>query len=76
MNCKKRGSARSPLSTSQKRGIMGGGRLEYYSCAFIDYPDKWRVQLSRWAFAVAAKKRLLLPSATKDNSYYLADCLF
>lgn len=76
MNYKKGGSVRSPMSTSQKSGIMGSSQLEYYICAFIDYPDKWRVQLSRWAFAVAVRNRLLLPSATKENSYYLADCLF
>lgn len=50
--------------------------LEHDPRAFFNYPDKWRVQLSRWAFAVAVRNRLLLPSATKENSYYLADCLF
>ena len=50
--------------------------FEHYSGAFLNYPDKWRVQLSRWAFAVAVRNRLLLPCATKENTYYLADCLF
>lgn len=50
--------------------------FEHYHGAFLNYPDKWRVQLSRWAFAVAVRNELLLPSATKDNCYYLADFLF
>lgn len=50
--------------------------FEHYSGAFLNHPDKWRMQLSRWAFAVALRNRLILPSATKENSYYLADCLF
>lgn len=50
--------------------------LEHASQAFNNYPVKWRVQLSRWAFAVAVRNRLLLPCATKEDSYFLADCLF
>ncbi len=50
--------------------------LEHSPKAFNNYPDKWRVQLSRWAFAVAVRNRLLLPCATKDNAYFLTDGLF
>lgn len=50
--------------------------LEHSPTAFNNYPDKWRVQLSRWAFAVAVRNRLLLPCATKDNAYFLTDGLF
>ena len=44
--------------------------------AFQSYPDKWREQLSSWAFAVAVRNRLLIPAAAHENMYYLADCLF
>ena len=44
--------------------------------AFQSYPDKWREQLSAWAFAVAVKNRLLIPTATNPDKYYFADCLF
>lgn len=50
--------------------------LEHAPQAFNNYPVKWRVQLSRWAFAVAVRNRLLLPCATKDNAYFLTDGLF
>ena len=50
--------------------------LEHAPKAFFNYPDKWRVQLSRWAFAVAVRNNLIIESATKENTYYLADCLF
>ena len=76
MNCKKGGAHASPCQHHKKRGIMGSSQLEYYICAFIDYPDKWRMQLLRWAFAVAVRNNLIIESATKDNCYYFADCLF
>lgn len=50
--------------------------LEHAPEAFNNYPVKWREQLSRWAFAVAVRNRLLLPCATRDNTYFLADGLF
>lgn len=50
--------------------------LEHSPAAFNNYPLKWRDQLSRWAFAVAVRNRLLLPCATKENTYFLTDVLF
>ena len=50
--------------------------LEQEGRAFQSYPDKWREQLSAWAFAVAVKNRLLIPTATNPDKYYFADCLF
>lgn len=50
--------------------------LEHHGKAFLSYPKEWRMQLSGWAFAVAVRNKLLLPTATDENQYYLADCLF
>lgn len=44
--------------------------------AFLSYPEKWREQLSAWAFAVAVRNKLLIPTAANENQYYFADCLF
>ena len=50
--------------------------LEHSDKAFAQWPQKWREQLSRWCFAVAVRNKLLRPTATDENRYYLADCLF
>lgn len=50
--------------------------LEHDGRAFLSWPDKWREQLSAWCFAVAVRNKLLIPLATDENKYYLADCLF
>ena len=50
--------------------------LEHHASAFASYPEKWREQLSGWAFAVAVRHGLLKPVATDENRYYFADCLF
>ncbi len=50
--------------------------LENDGRAFISWPPKWKEQLSGWAFAVAVRNKLLNPSATDENKYYLADFLF
>lgn len=50
--------------------------LEHDGRAFLSWPDKWREQLSAWAFAVAVRNKLLLPSAAAQNRFFLADCLF
>lgn len=50
--------------------------LEHDGSAFFSWPRKWRKQLSGWAFAVAVRGGLLIPSAVKENRYLLSDCLF
>ena len=50
--------------------------LEHSDKAFAQWPQKWREQLSRWAFCVAVRNKLLIPTATNENQYFLADCLF
>ena len=50
--------------------------LEHEGRAFLSYPEKWREQLSGWAFAVAVRNKLLIPTAANENQYYFADCLF
>jgi len=50
--------------------------LEHDGRAFLSWPPKWREQLSGWAFNVAVRNKLLEPTATAENKYYLADCLF
>lgn len=50
--------------------------LEYSGRAFLSWPQKWRPELSKWAFAVGVRNKLLIPTATNENRYYLADCLF
>ena len=50
--------------------------LEHDGRAFLSWPQKWREQLSGWCFATAVRNKLLLPTATDPNKYYLADCLF
>lgn len=50
--------------------------FEHHSNAFAAYPQKWREQLSGWAFCVAVRHKMLLPTAADENRYYLADCLF
>lgn len=50
--------------------------LEHDGRAFLSWPQKWREQLSGWCFAVAVRNKLLRPTATDENKYYLADCLF
>lgn len=44
--------------------------------AFAGWPEKWRQQLSGWAFCVAVRNKLLLPTAADENKYKFADCLF
>ena len=44
--------------------------------AFLSWPPKWREELSKWAFAVAVRNNLLVPSAIDKNQFFLADCLF
>lgn len=61
----------SPLTEQDVRFF-----LEHEGRAFQSYPDKWREQLSGWAFAVAVRNKLLIPTATDENRYFLADCLF
>lgn len=50
--------------------------LESDGRAFLSWPDKWREQLSAWAFAVAVRNKLIVSTATDENRYFLADCLF
>ena len=50
--------------------------LEHDARCFANYPQKWKRQLSGWAFCVAVRNRLLEPTATNENHYHLADCLF
>ena len=50
--------------------------LENDGRAFLSWPDKWREQLSGWAFNVAVRNKLLIPTAANEKEYYLADCLF
>lgn len=50
--------------------------LEHEGRAFLSYPEKWREQLSGWAFAVAVRNKLLIPTAANENQFYFADCLF
>ncbi len=50
--------------------------LEHDGRAFCSWPQKWRNQLSGWAFAVAVRNKLLVPTAADENRYYLSDCLF
>ena len=50
--------------------------LEHDGRAFLSWPQKWREQLSAWAFAVALRNKLLVPTAADEKQYYLADCLF
>ena len=50
--------------------------LEHDGRAFLSWPNKWREQLSGWAFAVAVRNKLLKPTAANENKYYLADFLF
>lgn len=44
--------------------------------AFAGWPEKWREQLSGWAFCVAVRHKMLLPTAADENRYYLADSLY
>lgn len=50
--------------------------LEHDPKAFANYPQKWKEQLSAWAFCVAVRNGLLKPTATNENLYILADFLF
>ena len=50
--------------------------LEHDYKAFAGWPEKWRVQLSGWCFAVAVRNKLLVPTAANENLYKFADCLF
>lgn len=50
--------------------------LEHDPTAFGNYPEKWKQQLSAWAFAVAVRNKLLTESASKPNVFYFADSLF
>ena len=50
--------------------------LEHDYKAFAGWPEKWRVQLSGWCFAVALRNRLLIPTAADQNKFKFADCLF
>ena len=50
--------------------------LEHHEMAFLSWPQKWREQLSSWGFAVAVRNKLLIPTSTNENKFYLADCLF
>ena len=50
--------------------------LEYDYKAFAGWPEKWRVQLSGWCFAVALRNKLLIPTAADQTKYKFADCLF
>lgn len=50
--------------------------MEHDGRIFLSWPDKWRDQLSRWAFAVAVRNKLLIPTAADENKYLLADFLF
>jgi hypothetical protein len=44
--------------------------------AFASWPSRWRQELGRWCFAVGVRNKLLVPTATDENRYFLADCLF
>lgn len=50
--------------------------LEHDGRAFLSYPQKWREQLSAWCFATAVRNKLIVPTATDENKYYLAECLY
>jgi len=52
--------------------------LENDPNALKNWQTKWREQLSAWAWATAIRCGYLVQSATpsKQNEYYLADCLF
>ena len=50
--------------------------LEHDGRAFLSWPDRWQKELSGWAFAVAVRNKLLIPTSTDENKYFLADCLF
>ena len=50
--------------------------MEHDGRVFLSWPDKWREQLSGWAFAVAVRNNLLVPTAADENKYLLADFLF
>lgn len=47
--------------------------LEHEPHALKTWPDKWREQISAWAWATMLRKKYLVPSATKENTYFLAD---
>ena len=50
--------------------------FEHEGMAFQSWPEKWREQLSAWAFAVAVRSKLLISAAAHENMYYLAESLF
>lgn len=50
--------------------------LEHDYKAFAGWPEKWREQLSGWAFSVAVRNRLLTATAADENKYKFSDCLF
>ena len=50
--------------------------FEHDGRAFLSFQDKWREQLSAWAFAVAVRNKLLIPTAVDENKYYLSPSLF
>ena len=50
--------------------------FENNGMAFASWPDKWRQELSKWAVAVAIRNGLIVPTATDENKYFLADCLY
>ncbi len=50
--------------------------FEHNGQAFLSFPDKWREQLSGWAFAVAVRNKFLVPTSTDENKYFLSDSLF
>lgn len=50
--------------------------LENDGRAFLSWPARWREDLSRWAFAVAVRNKLLTQTSTGKNYYYLSDSLF
>ncbi len=50
--------------------------LEHDGRAFLSWPNKWKEQLTAWAFSLAVRTKLLIATATNENKYFLADCLF
>lgn len=42
---------------------------------FIQYPSKYKTEMAAWAFRLCIRKGFIYPSATAENTYFLADLL-
>ena len=47
--------------------------FEHHGEIFLSWPEKWREQLSAWAWCCAVRHGFLRQSATNENTFYFTD---